>query len=140
MAKVIHVQKRSGCVLERLNPNGHPISKIAAMMRSSQCMLFSYDSSYDTTFTSVVTELTEIDTLPCAEIQTTFCDGNADAHATECALCVCRHVIRAFKDVVIVWLVLLYETIENLFHIRANIRIGILIDAQSATGVLHKEV
>ena len=39
MAKEIQVQKRSGCVSDNLNPNGHPISKIAAMMSSSQCML-----------------------------------------------------------------------------------------------------
>ena len=34
MAKVIHVQKRSGWMLESLNPNGHPISKIAAIQAS----------------------------------------------------------------------------------------------------------
>lgn len=39
MAKEIQSQKRSGCVPDNLNPNGHPISKIDAMMSSNQFML-----------------------------------------------------------------------------------------------------
>ena len=39
IAKEIQAQKRSGWVLESVNPNGHPISKIAAIMRNSQCIL-----------------------------------------------------------------------------------------------------
>ena len=39
IAKEIQAQKRSGWVPESVNPNGHPISKIAAIMRNSQCIL-----------------------------------------------------------------------------------------------------
>ena len=39
IAKEIQARKRSGWVPESVNPNGHPISKIAAIMRNSQCIL-----------------------------------------------------------------------------------------------------
>lgn len=35
----IQNQKRSGCVPDNLNPSGHPISKIAAVMSSNQSMI-----------------------------------------------------------------------------------------------------
>ena len=92
------------------------------------------------TFTSVITELAEIDSLPCAEIQATFRDGNADTHTAEGTLCMSRHVIRTFEDMVIIRFIVFDQTIEYLFHVRAYVWICVLIDAQCATGMLHKEV
>lgn len=102
--------------------------------------LFSYDCCYNPSCTSIITELTEIDALPCAEIQTSVGYRNADANTAERALGMSRHVIRTFKNVVVVWLVLLDETIEYLFHVTAHVRICVFVYAQSTTGMLHKEV
>ncbi len=102
--------------------------------------LFADDGCYDATLSSVVAELAEIDSLPCAEVQASVGDRNADADATEGAFGVCWHVVSAFKDVIIVWLVFLDETIENVFHVGPYVWVGVFVDAQRATGVLHKEV
>ena len=63
---------------------------------------------------TVVAELAEVDALPCAEVETAVGDGYGDAHAEEAALGMGRHVVRSFKDVVVVWLVFLHEVVEYL--------------------------
>lgn len=119
-----------------------PFSKVSTtiLFFFSSIRQFSDDCCYNTTFTSIITEFTEIDALPCAEIQATFSDGNADTYTAYCALGVCRHVIRSFKDMVIVWFVLFDQAIEYLLHVRAYVRISVFIDTQRTAGMLYKEV
>jgi hypothetical protein len=51
-----------------------------------------------------------------------------------------RHVIRTLQGVFVLWPILGNEPIEDGFHIYTDIRIGILIDAQSATGMLAEYI
>ena len=47
-----------------------------------------------------------------------------------------RHVVSTLQCVFILWSILRNESVENSLHIYADIRICILIDAQSATRML----
>ena len=91
-------------------------------------------------FTAVVAELTEIDALPCAEIQSPIGDRNVDAHARNDALSVSWHIIAPLKDVSVVRRILRHEPVVNRFHILSYIRIPVLTDAQRAAGVLHEKI
>ena len=89
---------------------------------------------------SVVAELAEIDALPGAKVQPSARDGYGDADAAERALGMGGHIVGTLQHMVIVGFVLLDHPVENLFQVRPHIRVGILIDAQGATGVLDEEM
>ena len=50
------------------------------------------------------------------------------------------HIIGTFQGMLILWTVLWNQSIEDGFHIHTNIWICILIDAQSATGMLAEYI
>ena len=101
---------------------------------------FAYDCYYQLSGTAVIAVLAEVDTLPGAEIQASIGDRNGDADTAQCGLGVSRHVIGALQGMLILWTVLRNQTVEDGLHIHTNIRICILIDAQSATGMLRENV
>ena len=86
-------------------------------------MLFSYNCNNQFSGTAVVAELAEVDPLPGAKVQTAIGDGNGDADTAQRVL---RTILR-------------HEAIEDGFHIDANIRVAVLVDAQSATGMFRED-
>ncbi len=62
---------------------------------------------YNVSWPSAVSELTEVDALPCAEVQPSVCYWNIDADAKQGTFGMCRHIVQSFKSVVIVWFSLL---------------------------------
>ena len=65
---------------------------------------------------------------------------DAETYAREGRLGVCRHVVVAFEGVGVIRLTFGHNAVEDALHVGAHIRIGVLIDGESAAGVLHKEV
>ena len=101
---------------------------------------FSYDGYDELACPAVVAKLAEIDALPGAQIQPAAGNGNGDADAAEGRLGVGRHVVSALQRVLIFWTILGHQTVEDRFHVHTHVRIAILVDAQSATGVLREDI
>ena len=51
-----------------------------------------------------------------------------------------RHVVVAFEGVGVIRLAFGHNAVEDALHVGAHIRVGVLIDGESAAGVLYKEV
>lgn len=51
-----------------------------------------------------------------------------------------RHVVVAFEGVGVIRLAFGHNAVEDALHVGAHIRVGVLIDGESAAGVLHEEV
>lgn len=66
------------------------------------------------------------------------CDGDSERHAGECRFGMCRHVVEPFKCVQVMRFTLGGESVEQPVKVVAHVGVGILVDCQSATGVLHK--
>ena len=77
---------------------------------------------------TVIAELTQVDSLPGAQVQFAVCYRNGKAYSKERTLGVCRHIIRPFHCVLVVWLPLLYHVVQYGFHVSAHIGIVVLID------------
>ena len=75
---------------------------------------------------AVVAELTEIDALPCSEVQSPVSNGNVDAHARNDALSMSWHIVRAFENVLIVRHILRHEPVENRLHVTSHVRVPVL--------------
>lgn len=65
---------------------------------------------------------------------------DAETYAREGRLGVCRHVVVAFEGVGVIRLTFRHNAVEDALHVGAHIRVGVLIDGESAAGVLYKEV
>ena len=102
--------------------------------------LFSYNCYYQLSGAAVVAELTEVDALPRSEVQTTVGNGDGDTDTAQSGLGVGRHIISTLQRMLVLRAVLRNQTVEDSLHIDANIRITILVDAQSATSVLREDV
>src|SRR5574344_1000026 len=50
------------------------------------------------------------------------------------------HVITTFKDMVIIRLVFMHQLVKYTFHVITNVRIAILIYAESTTGVFNEKI
>lgn len=65
---------------------------------------------------------------------------NVETYTREGRLGVCRHVVITFKCVGVIRLTFGHNAVEDALHVGAHIRVGVLIDGESAAGVLHEEV
>ena len=101
---------------------------------------FSYDGYDELACPAVVAKLAEIDALPGAQIQPAAGNGNGDADAAEGRLGVGWHVVSALQRVLILRTIFRHKAIKNRFHIHTDIRVAVLVDAQSATGVLREDI
>ena len=67
-------------------------------------------------------------------------DGDGDADTAQRRFGVSRHIVSALQCMFIFRTILRHETVEDGLHIHANIGIAVLVDAQSAAGVLREDV
>ena len=65
---------------------------------------------------------------------------DVETYAREGRLGVCRHVVVSFECVGVIRLTFGHNAVEDALHVGAHIRVGVLIDGESAAGVLHEEV
>lgn len=49
-----------------------------------------------------------------------------------------RHVISALQYMIVIWLIIRHDVVENLIHIGTDIRVCILVYCESAGCMLHK--
>ena len=80
--------------------------------------------------------------LPRARVQSTVGDGHADARADQRALDVRRHIVGAFGRVAVqrAFPVFRRQSVQRIAHIRAHVRVPVLVEAQTARRVLHEQV
>ena len=102
--------------------------------------LFSDNRDDETSRTTIITVFAEIDTLPGAEVQSAVSNWYGEAHSAEDGLSMCRHIVQAFKGVLVVGTTFWYEAVEDGFHICTDIGVAVLVDAKSATRVLGEDV
>ena len=102
--------------------------------------LLSNNCYYQISGTAIISVLTEVYPLPSAEVQATISNGDGDADTAQRRFGVSRHIVSTFQRMLVFWQVLRNQTVEDGFHIHTNIRVTILVDAQSATGVLCEDV
>ena len=88
----------------------------------------------------MVAELTEIDALPGAKVETASTDGDGDGNSCQGALGMRGHVVQPLERVVVVRLSLLDEMIEDLLHVVTHVRVSVLVDAEGAAGMFHEEM
>jgi hypothetical protein len=117
-----------------------PFSLGLPLIKRTFAILLSYNCYYQFSGAAVVAELTEVDALPCAEVQPAISNGDGDADTAQRGLGVSRHIVCSFQRMLILRTVLWNQTVEDCFHVHANIRVTVLVDAQSATGVLREDV
>ena len=89
---------------------------------------------------TVVAELAKIDALPCAKVEPSVGDGDVDAHTRNDALSVSWHIIGPLKGVSVVRHILRHEPVVNRLHIPSYVRVPVLTNTQSTTGMLYEEV
>lgn len=65
---------------------------------------------------------------------------DVETYAREGRLGVCRHVVVSFECVGVIRLTFGHNAVEDALHVGAHIGVGVLIDGESAAGVLHEEV
>lgn len=87
-----------------------------------------------------VAELTEVDTLPGAERQSTVHYRNGDRRADKGRFDMGRHVVRAFEGMNDKWLIFRNDLVHEFFKILADIGIGILIDANARRCMSDKNI
>ena len=102
--------------------------------------LFSNNRDDKSSCAAVVAVFVEIDALPGAEVQSTVGDGDGEAHTTQNRFCMSRHIVQSFEGVLIVRTAFGYQSVEDGLHIDTHIRVAVLVDAESATGVLGEYV
>ena len=85
-----------------------------------------YNRCHHLSCSAIVAELTEIDALPCAEIQSPVSNGDVDAHAPDDALRMGGHIVRSFKDVLVVRHVLRHKPVVNRLHVSPHISVPVL--------------
>lgn len=78
--------------------------------------------------------------MPRAEVEAVIGYWNVETYTREGRLGVCRHVVIAFKCVGVIRLTFGHNAVEDALHVGAHIRVGVLIDGESAAGVLYEEV
>ena len=110
------------------------------MNLGSVMALFSNNCYYQLSGATVVAELAEIDALPSSQVQLAIGDGDGDADTTQRRFGVGRHIVGTFQRMLILRTILRNQAVEDSFHIHANIRVTVLVDAQSAAGVLREDV
>ena len=89
---------------------------------------------------AIVAKLTQVDALPCAEVQTAVGDGDAEADSRETAFGMSRHVVVALEGVVVIRFALAHEVVVYGLHVVTHVGVSILVDAEGATGMLDEEV
>ena len=102
-------------------------------------MLF-VNGCHNLSFASIIAELAEIDALPSAEVEFAMGDRDGEAYPKERAFGMRRHIVQSLHSVVVIWFVFLHEAVHNLAHVGTHIGIGILVDGESARGMLYEEV
>ena len=80
----------------------------------------------------MVSEFAEVDALPCAHVKPAVGDRDGEADAEEGAFCVCRHVVRTFHCVLVIWFSFLDHVVEDRLHVCADIGVVVLVDGQCA--------
>lgn len=75
---------------------------------------------------TIVAELTEIDALPRAKVQSAIGNGDIDTHASDDALGVRRHIVSAFKGVTVVRHILRHKPVVDCLHVSSHIWIPVL--------------
>ena len=113
---------------------------LLAFMYSRLSILLSNNRYYQFSGTAVISIFAEVDTLPSAKIQATVSYGNSNTDTAQRGLGMSGHIIGTFQGMLILWAVLWNQSVEDGFHIHTNIWICILIDAQSATGMLAEYI
>jgi len=100
----------------------------------------SYNCYHQLSGTAIIAVLAEVYALPSAKIQTSVSNRNSNTDTAQRGLGMGWHIISSFQGMLILWTVLRNQTVEDGLHIYTNIRISILIDAQSTTGMLREDV
>ena len=78
--------------------------------------------------------------MPSTQIEPPVGDGNGEAHTAENRFSVSRHIVNPFEGVLVFGTSFRYETVEDGLHIDTDIRVAVLVDGESATGVLGEDV
>ena len=89
---------------------------------------------------AMVAEFTKIDALPSAYVQTATGDGDGDVDSCKASLGMCRHVVAAFKGVLVIRLVLRDEMVEYGRQVATHVWVVVLIETKSTTRMLHKQM
>lgn len=89
---------------------------------------------------AVTSKLTQINSLPRAEIQFSVRYRNCQTYAKQTTFCVGRHIVGTFERVFVICFIFFNKVIQNIFHINTNIRIGIFVYRKSTRRMFYKEI
>ena len=101
---------------------------------------FSDKGGHNTSSSAVVAELTEVDSLPRAQVQSSVGNGNRNTGSHQGRFGMGGHVVPSFQRMVVPGFPFAHQVIENLFHVAPYVRVTVLVDGQSGTGMLDEEV
>ena len=102
--------------------------------------LFSNNCYHQLSGTTIIAELAKVYSLPGAEVQATIGDRDSDADTAQRGFSVSRHIVGTLQRMFVLRTILRNQTVEDSLHIHTDIRVAILVDAQSATGVLRENI
>lgn len=98
------------------------------------------DGSNDCARAAMIAKLTQVNALPCAEVEPAASDGNGERGSHKRTLGVGWHIVATLKRVLEIGLVLRHQMVENLVHIVAHVSVPVLVEAKSCRSVLQKQV
>ena len=78
--------------------------------------------------------------MPSTEIEAAVRDGDSEADSAEDGLGVCRHIVQAFEGMLVVGTAFGNQAVEDGLHIGTHIGVAVLVDGETATGVLGEDV
>lgn len=85
-------------------------------------------------------EFTEVDALPSAKVQSAIRYRDGEGYPYHGRLGMSRHIGRAFVLMAIAWVAIGYQSLEDALEVITHIRVEVLVERQTATGVAHKKV
>lgn len=102
--------------------------------------LLPHDRGDDPSRAAVTAKFAEVDALPCTQTEAAPCDGDREEGSRERRFGVGRHVVVPFERVDVIGFAFGDESVEYGFQIGADVRIGVLVEAQCGRGVSDEQV
>src|ERR1035437_1485989 len=97
------------------------------VLKSKNKKKLAYNRCNYSTTASSVSKLTQIDTLPRSQVQSTICDRNCKTYSGYGRFCMCRHIIITLQCMFVIGFAFLNQPIENSIKIGLYIWIGTLL-------------
>ena len=113
----------------------------AAISFEARCGELQTDNRCDEVSASAsLSEFTEVNPLPCTKVQSAVGNGNGERYTHHARFGMRRHIRRSFILMQVSWVAIWNQSFEDTLQIMSHIRVEVLVQRQSATGMSYEEI